>query len=204
VGNQRGLQELFILAQDYQLELRTEYGIPRTLKLAKTNAMTVEDIVRACLVWLPHMWSTSKLEERWELWEEELLWWWELLLWWWELRSTIPEDIVSSCASHLAESESATNFHSVLCVIAGVFMVADRMFWTSNREVARPDQAALLSETQAALALYQSVDKEVVTSAIRERFSSSLPADWDEVKAIGERLTELVQERCHTARPGRA
>jgi hypothetical protein len=31
VDNQRGIQELFILAQDYRLELRTKYGIPQVL-----------------------------------------------------------------------------------------------------------------------------------------------------------------------------
>jgi len=116
----------------------------------------------------------------------------------------IPKDIVSDCASNLGESDPETNFHSALCIVAGVFIVADQVFWTSNRDVSRPDQTTLLSEMRAALALYQSVHKEVVTSHIREGFSSSFPTDEHEMRAIGGRLAKVVQERCRAARPGGA
>jgi len=71
VDNQRGIQELFILAQDYRLELRTKYGIPQVLVKVWKDRVTAENIVRRSLAWLPHVWSTKNLSE--EYVEEEEL-----------------------------------------------------------------------------------------------------------------------------------
>jgi len=95
-----------------------------------------------------------------------------------------------------------TNFHSLLRLIAGIFVIADRMFWAP--QVAHQDEEALLFKMQAAVTLYRSVDEEVLKGVIRETFSPSFPTSIDEAHATGERLTILVQERCHAARSQQA
>jgi len=110
----------------------------------------------------------------------------------------IPNEIVSVCEFSLRGLTStplATNFHSMLCLVAGVFIVADRVFWTSNRAgVARPGREARLPEMRAALGFYQSVYQEAVANAIR-----GFPTDSGETEAIGQQLAMLVQG--YSARP---
>jgi hypothetical protein len=71
VGNQQGQRKLFILAHQYDLKLRPEYGI---FEVIEAGSKTPDDIVRDCLTWLPHVWCPEvsmrlfqKLEGKWIL-----------------------------------------------------------------------------------------------------------------------------------------
>jgi len=116
------------------------------------------------------------------------------------LEEAIPNEFVSTFASNLANSTSQeTNIHSVLRLVAGVFIVGDRIFSTLNKGIviAPPDTEQLFSILHAALEVYRSVDDEAVGRTIIEEFPSSFPTNDEERRAIGTRLLKVVQEHCH-------
>jgi len=176
------------------------------LRIVGHASMTLENIVRDCLTWLAHVWcpgellhagaaslSSSRRSSSWSLvtvaaGHADLL-----------LEEAIPAEFVSTLTSTLADSMlSNTNFHLVLRLVAGVFMVADQVYQAlKDAPAAQAGTEPLLLALRAALTKYQSVDEEAVRTAVTNRFAPTYPTDSVEARAVGMRLADLVQECCH-------
>jgi len=112
---------------------------------------------------------------------------------------SIPDHFVSVCASKLNISiHLLSSFHSLLCLIAGLFIVGDRVFWISNRaEVGTLHEETRLSILKTAFDAYLRDDEKAVMQVIKETFPSEPPGQRN--LDMEKRLVLLIRTHCLTS-----
>jgi len=108
----------------------------------------------------------------------------------------VPNVFVSVCTSKLNISiQPTSSFHSFLHLIAALFIVGDRVFWTSNRaEENALDEETRLTILKAAFDIYFRDHEKVVTQVIMETFPSKPLGQID--RKLEERLILLIRAHC--------
>jgi len=108
----------------------------------------------------------------------------------------VPNVYVSACTSKLNISiHLMSSFHSFLRLIAGLFIVGDRVYWSSNRaEDDTWDEETRLTMLKTALDAYLRDNEKAVTQVITETFPSKCPGQRD--KELENRLALLIRTHC--------